>query len=245
MSLSTNIGHLKQLHLRDIEPLQPVEVPRFVIMAVANLLTQGEAARNWVPLIVREVGEEKYELLGNTFVYAVAEAAGLEKVWCIVADNSPETAALAQALAQEVVPKIDLRTASRNHIKAALEYLKAQPKTTLKSLNIATATDCISEADRSTWKTLTPIAQLKCGITKAKLKDLEKVFYLSPLSSPTKPDPTPDPEPVITPLPETLDKTVVSQKTVAELKEIASARNLSFNSKVKKADLVALIVQNQ
>ncbi|MGA1262488.1 MAG: HeH/LEM domain-containing protein [Prochlorothrix sp.] len=37
----------------------------------------------------------------------------------------------------------------------------------------------------------------------------------------------------------------MSQKTVAELKEIASARNLSFTSKVKKADLVALIVQNQ
>lgn len=260
MSLSTNVGHLKQLYLEDIEPLHTIEVPRFQVIAAAHLLLQKDD-RNWVPLVVREVEEDQYQLIGNTFVYAVAEAAGLEKVWCIVADNSPETVALAQALSQEEVPKISLTTASRDEIKAAFEYLKAQPKTTLKSVNLSTAVDRIAEADRRTWKTFDPITKLKCGITKAKLKDLEQVFYLSPpATAPETPTPTATPKAVSSKKPTSpqpkpqdaeesshigLTKASLNEKTVPELKKMAQERNLSFSSKSKKADLVALLLQSQ
>ncbi len=45
---------------------------------------------------------------------------------------------------------------------------------------MAIATNRIDDAPRKQWKTLEPIAQLKCGITKGKKLDaLKEVFYLA------------------------------------------------------------------
>ena len=105
--------------------------------------------------------------------------------WCIIADDSEETAQVSQILAGEKIPKINLSTASGNNIKEALEYLVYQPETALKGVKIAIAANRIDEAPRQYWQDLKPITKLKCGITAGKkVKALEQVFYLTPQSMP-------------------------------------------------------------
>jgi len=81
MSNPKDIGHLMHLYLDEIDPGKGTDAPEFLIKASAHLLNQ-KGGRNWVPIIVKETGEDCYEVIGNSFIYAVAEEAGLERVWC-------------------------------------------------------------------------------------------------------------------------------------------------------------------
>ncbi|MEM9908015.1 MAG: transcription termination factor rho family protein, partial [Cyanobacteria bacterium P01_D01_bin.44] len=136
MSFS-ELGNLMCLPFDSITPGEPTQAHDYLIQAAANLLT--DERRNWVPLIVTETAPDEYKVIGNSFVYDVAENAELEKVWSIVADDSPETAAIAQALSGESVPKTNLSTASRDEISAALDYLLKLPNTPLKGVNLSIA----------------------------------------------------------------------------------------------------------
>ncbi|NER19860.1 MAG: Rho termination factor [Symploca sp. SIO1B1] len=166
------------------------------------------------------------KVIGNSFIYAVAEEAGLEKVWCVIADDSEETAEVTQILAGERLPKLNLSTASRDDIKSALQFLVEKPGSSLKGIKLAVATEKIEEAPRKYWKNLEPITKLKCGITKGKKLDtLKEIFYLTP-------EPIPD---VIT------DPELLDTFTVGELRKMATKRGMSGTSKMKKADLVAVL----
>ena len=136
MNILTDVGNLMYLYSDQIVINQAVEAPEFIVQSTARLL-ENCGGRNWVPIIVRETGKDKYEVIGNSFVYAVAEAAGLERVWCIVADSSDMTADLSRALAREGVPKINLSIASRDEIVAALHYVIDQPGSPLKGIQLA------------------------------------------------------------------------------------------------------------
>jgi hypothetical protein len=211
----------------EIKPGEGTDASEFLITATAKNLNKL-GGRNWVPLIVKEIGEDQYEVIGNSFIYAVAEEAGLEKVWCIIADSSDETVELAKVLSGEVTPKISLSTATRDEIKAALQYLIEKPGTDLKSVKLLIATDRIDEAPRQYWKTLEPITNLKCGITRGKkLNALKEVFYLTPQS-----------------MPEVIkDSTVLKTLTTGELRDMAKKRGIAGYSKKKKDELVELLRQ--
>ncbi len=225
MSNLSDVGNLMYLDLEIIEPGNITNNSEYLINATAKELSNTDG-RNWIPLIVKEVAEYRYQIIGNSFIYAVAEAAGLEKVWCIIADDSEETAKVTKILAGEEIPKINLSTASRDEIKSALEYLIEQPDTVLKGVKIPVATNRIDEAPRRYWQDLKPITKLKCGITAGKkIKALEKVFYLTPESMP---DDIKDPK-------------VLNTLTTAELKKIAKQRKLSGYSKFTKTKLVKLL----
>ena len=184
MSNLSDIGNLMYLDLEIIEPGEIAETPEHLITASAKELSNTDS-RNWIPLVVKEIAEDRYQVIGNYFIYAVAEAAGLEKVWCIIADDRQETAKLTKILAREETPKINLSTASRDEIRKALEYLVEKPDTVLKGVKIPVATNRIDEAPRQYWQNLKPITKLKCGITLGKkVKALEEVFYLTPDSLP-------------------------------------------------------------
>jgi len=86
MKSSNSIGSLMHLPINEIDPGDGTDAPEFLIKATANILKQ-KGGRNWIPVIVKETGEDKYQVIGNSFVYAVAEQAGLERVWCIIADD--------------------------------------------------------------------------------------------------------------------------------------------------------------
>jgi hypothetical protein len=225
MSNISDLGNLMHLYLEDIDPGEGTDAPLFLITAAAKLLSQSEQ-RNWVPLIVKEIGIDQYQVIGNTFIYAVAEEAGLDKIWCIIADDSKETKQLTQILSGEKIPKINLSTATTDEIRQALQYLIEQPATSLKGVKLATATSRIDEAPRQYWQSLDPITQLKCGITKGKkLKALETVFYLTPQ-----------------PMPEMIqDLAILKGLTTTELKAMAKKRQLTGYSKLKKQELIELL----
>ncbi|AFZ09352.1 hypothetical protein Osc7112_5090 [Oscillatoria nigro-viridis PCC 7112] len=222
MKISNIIGSLMHLYLDEIEPGEGTDAPEFLIKATANILKQ-KGGRNWLPVIVKETGEDKYQVISNSFVYAVAEEAGLERVWCIIADDSDDTITLTKILAGEDKPKINLSTASRDEIMAALQYLIEQPNSELKSVKLAVATNRIDEAPRQYWKNFEPITSLKCGITKGKKLDaIKSVFYLTPQS-----------------MPDTInDVTILRTMTTVELKAIAKKRGIAGITKMKKDALV-------
>ena len=227
MSNLSDVGNLMYLDLEIIEPGDITNASEYLINATAKELSNIDG-RNWIPLIVKEIAEDRYQVIGNSFIYAVAEAAGLEKVWCIIADDSEQTAKVTKILAGEEIPKINLSTASRDEIKSALEYLIEQPNTVLKGVKLPIATNRIDEAARQYWQDLKPITKLKCGITAGKkVKALEKVFYLTPESMP---DDIKDPK-------------VLNTLTTTELKKIAKKRKLSGYSKFTKSKLVNLLSQ--
>ncbi|ACC83850.1 conserved hypothetical protein [Nostoc punctiforme PCC 73102] len=222
MSSLSNIGNLMHLYLDEIDPGEGTNAPEFLIKASAHLLNQKEG-RNWIPVIVKETGKDKYQVIANSFIYAIAEAARLDRVWCIITDGSDETVEVTKVLAKEEIPKINLSKASRDEIMAALEYLVEQPGSVLKAVKPAIATNRIDEAPREYWKTLDPILNLKCGITKGKKLDaLNKVFYLTPQ-----------------PMPDTITDTAILQTmTIADLKAIAKKRGITGITKMKKDNLV-------
>ena len=229
MSNLNNIGNLMHLYMDEIEPGYPTDASDFLIQATATTLSATDG-RNWIPVIVREIGEDRYQAIGNAFVYAVAEEAGLERVWCIIADDDDKTAESAKILARESLPKINLSSATRDEIKNALQYLIEQPGSPLKSVKLSIALNKLEAAPRQYWKTFDPISKLKCGITKGKkLKMLEDVFYLTPQPMPEKAQESDD-----------LD---LESLTVTELKKIAKERGCSGYSKKKKTELIELLSQ--
>jgi hypothetical protein len=234
MSNLSDIGNLMYLDLAIIEPGEVTKAAEYLINVTAKELSNTDG-RNWIPLVVKEIAEDRYQVIGNSFIYAVAEAAGLEKVWCIIADDSEKTAEITKILAGEAIPKINLSTASRDEIKAALEYLVEQPATVLKGVKIPVATNRIDEAPRQDWKNLNPITKLNCGITAGKkIKALEQVFYLDP-----KPKPTLITTSTHTPNPNTIVS--YDNMTIKQLKEEAKKRKLPGYSKLNKSQLIKLL----
>jgi len=220
MKLDT-IGNLMLLPREQISLKEGISIPSFLIKAAADQLRKPDT-RNWVPVIVREVENNKYEVIGNSFVYAVAEEAQLARVWCIIADISKETENIAKILSSEQTPKINLSSATYDDITAALQYLIEKPGSALKGVNLKTATARIDEAsDRKYWKNLDPITKLKCGITAAKVKALNEVFYVTPEAS----------DPLI-------KDTDFQKMTVSQLRAIAKERGIPGYSKKTKLALI-------
>ncbi|BAZ65571.1 hypothetical protein NIES4106_03100 [Fischerella sp. NIES-4106] len=227
MSLS-NVGNLMCLYMHEVNPGKGTDAPEFLIKAAARALLESDG-RNWVPVIVKEITEDQYEVIGNSFIYAIALEAGLERVWCVIADKSEKTFELTKILTRESIPKINLSTATRDEIQSALQYLIEKPGSELKGVKLAIATNRIDESPRQYWKSLEPITKLKCGITKGKkLVALKEVFYLTP-------QPTPE---VIT------DGSTLNSLTLAQLKDMAKKQGVAGYTKKKKQELVDLLSKN-
>lgn len=179
MSNFGNIGKLMHLPLTDIEPGEQFSESEFIIIAAAEAVRQT-GGRNWIPVIVKETGDYQYQVVSNHFIYVVAQQADLERLWCIVIEPELQSIEQAKILAREVTPKVNLTTASRDNILAALRYLIAELNSALKGVDAIVATNRIAASDRKSWSSLNPITTLKCGITKGKKLDaITKVFFLS------------------------------------------------------------------
>jgi hypothetical protein len=187
--MKQKIGALLPLYRDEIEPLFPIETHQFLIAEAAKAINQA-GDRNWIPVIVRQTEEDKYQAIANISVLAAAQEAGLDKIWCIIADDSEQTEKASQLLSQEIAPKVNLATASREEIKLALDYLINRSIRPLSSVTLATALDKIDKAPRQYWKEeLKEVKTLGCGITTpAKLNIFKEVFYSTP-EAPSPPPP--------------------------------------------------------
>lgn len=88
MSNISDVGNLIHVYIDYIIAVD-IEVTPHIIESAKTLNNNG--GRNWIPIIVKETGIDQYQIIGDTFVYAVCKAANLDKVWCIVVDDSTET----------------------------------------------------------------------------------------------------------------------------------------------------------
>jgi hypothetical protein len=88
MSIFDGIGTIREFYLDQLEYSNTINEPDFLVNAAAQVLKKY-GGKNWVPIIIKNIGnigEDKYEVIGNSFVYAVAKAAKLEKILCIVSN---------------------------------------------------------------------------------------------------------------------------------------------------------------
>jgi hypothetical protein len=224
MSDFSDIGQLKEIYLENIVPNKESNESEFLVNATAKILAKN-GGRNWIPLMVKEIGNDQCQVVGSNFIHTVAEAAGLEKVYCIVIEPTPEAEETIKVLTKEITPKVNLSNASRDEIKATLQYLIGQPGSPLKTVNLLSATEKLEQASREYWNNFDSIPSLKCGITKGKKLDTFKTaFYLTPL-----PPPPPPPLPPIDEL---------KALKVTELRKIAKERGVAGHTKMSKVALL-------
>ena len=228
--MTNNSIQLMYLWLHEISVPEPTDAPQFLLDVVSEALKQS-GGKNWIPVIVKEVSKGEYVVVANSFIYAAAENAGLEKVWCVIVDHDESAEYLTKVLAREIVPKLDLATASYEQIQGALEYVSEKPNSALKGFKLLVAVNRIAEAPRHNWKSLDELTKLKCGITKGKKLDaLKEVFTLNAKSVEA-------PVEVNTPKPiQSLDSL-----SLTELKAMAKDKKLKGYSKKTKAELVDLL----
>jgi hypothetical protein len=188
MSNSENIGKLMHLKLSKIESAEPCSESEFIIAGAAEAVLQA-GNRNWIPIIVKETGDYQYQVVSNHFVYAVAQQAKLDLVWCIVIDPKPSNIEQAKILAREANPQVNLSTASKDTIIAVLKYLVKEHN--WKNVKPVETANKIVDSNREQWSDFTPLTKLQCGLTKARLDFIAKVFSISP-----PPPPPPPPEAV-------------------------------------------------
>ncbi len=226
--MKESIGSLKYIYLEEIQMKEASTVHSFIINATAEELAAADE-HNYIPIIIKEISADSYEVIGNSFIYEVAQAAGLERVWCIVTDGLEETISITKLLSREKLPKINLSTAERDEIVQALDYLINLPESPLKKLDKSKTTSKISDSPiRKYWKNLDEITKLKCGITKGKkLNLIKEIFSLAP-----------EPFPAVI-----KDPAILDSMTTSDLKALSKKRGLSGYSKLKKSQLVELLSQ--
>lgn len=226
----TNNIQLMHLWLHEITVPDPTDAPQFVLDVVSQALSVS-GGKNWIPVIVKEVSKGEYVVVANSFIYAAAENAGLEKVWGVIVDNEENAEYLTKVLAREIVPKLDLANASYEQIQGALEYVSEKPNSALKGIKLLVAVNRIAESPRQNWKSLDELTKLKCGITKGKKLDaLKEVFTLN-VKSVKEPVEVNAPKPI-----QSLDSL-----SLTELKAMAKDKKLKGYSKKTKAELVDLL----
>ncbi|WP_293338883.1 hypothetical protein [Microcoleus sp. CAWBG58] len=184
MSNSENIGKLMNLKLSKIESAEQCSESEFIIAGAAEAVLQA-GNRNWIPIIVKETGDYQYQVVSNHFVYAVAQQAKLDSVWCIVIDPKPSNIEQAKILAREANPTVNLSTASKDTIIAVLKYLVKEHN--WKNVKPVETANKIVDSNRDQWSDFTPLTKLQCGLTKARLDFIAKVFSISPPPPPPPP----------------------------------------------------------
>lgn len=131
--------------------------------------------KNVLPVIIRVLGEDKYQAILHTQVLEAARKAKLDFVWCIVIDEAME--AQIQVETGHVV-RVNILTAKEQEMIEVLELIKAQnPGFRIDPKKVARA--IVEYRQTQTPINLNFLTRLKCGIGKAKLPLLKDSLVLA------------------------------------------------------------------
>lgn len=80
----TDVGTQKYTYLDEIN-VKPQQVDQKKVAEAAKRFKEGE--RNWEPVVIRETGTDRYEVVGNAHLYEAAKQAGFDRLWTIIAGD--------------------------------------------------------------------------------------------------------------------------------------------------------------
>ncbi|MCA2518554.1 MAG: ParB N-terminal domain-containing protein [Microcystis sp. M54BS1] len=81
----SDIGTIKYTYLDEID-VKPQRVNQKKVAEAAKRFK--EEGRNWEPVILKETGPDRYEIIGNAHLYEAAKQAGFDRLWTIIGDNN-------------------------------------------------------------------------------------------------------------------------------------------------------------
>lgn len=132
--------------------------------------------RNFLPVIVKLLGEDSYEAIYNVQILEAARKAEVDFVWCIVVDD--EILEQIKVESGEII-RIPVLTSSEQDIIEVFDYIKEQ-KSGMRTLNSPKAAKAIVEKrSNAIIKSLNFLTKERCGIGKATLEKIKPYFVFS------------------------------------------------------------------
>lgn len=144
-----------------------------IISAIADELQK--IGRNVLPVIVKQSGEDKYQVVLNDHIIAAARQAKLDFVWCIIVDDVME-----KQLQVEIgkVVRTNLKAATEKELISFFEFIKTEEKGFSKIQPSLVAKAVVEYRQANSSKDLNFLATLRCGIGRAKLPKLKPYIVL-------------------------------------------------------------------
>jgi hypothetical protein len=142
-----------------------------VIKTIAQeLKTTG---KNILPVIVKQLAEDKYQAVLNTQILEGARQAKSDFVWCIVVDEQMQ--AQVQVESGQVL-RVNILTAPEKEVTEALEYIKTN-KVGFNKIDVQKIANAIVDYRKTNTPTsLAFLTKCGCGIGKAKLPSLAEIL---------------------------------------------------------------------
>ncbi|MGL4882339.1 MAG: hypothetical protein ACRC8K_14950 [Waterburya sp.] len=168
----SDIGKYLRIPCKKITNKNQSQFHSVIIDAIAEKLKTNQ--RNFLPLIVKEIDEEKYEVLLNDHVLEAANKAQLDFVWCIMADEQRGKQIEVESRQRF---EINLLTASEKTIAEMFDYIKSIDSK-FSQINPQEVARIIVENRSNQWKSFKPLTKLRCKIGRQKLDILGNFFCL-------------------------------------------------------------------
>ncbi len=163
--METELGKVIRLPLFEVQGNQ--EVHPALLKNLAKQIKRNE--QNFLPVIVKLLGEDSYEAIYNVQILEAARKAEVDFVWCIVVDD--EILDQIKVESGEII-RLPVLTASQQDIKEVLEYIQEE-KSGVRTMNPEIAARAIVEQrEKTNIKSLNFLTKKRCGIG---TKTLEKI----------------------------------------------------------------------
>lgn len=142
-----------------------------VIKAIAQELKT--AGKNVLPVIIKILGEDKYQAILNIQILEAAKQAKSDFVWCIVVNDQMQSQI---AVESGQVVRVNIAKAPEKEVVSVLEYVKANKPGFNKIEPQKIASAIVEYRQTKPLTNLSFLTKLKCGIGKAKLAPLADIL---------------------------------------------------------------------
>jgi hypothetical protein len=166
-SLDIALGQVLRLPCKFIKGKSSAN-PALIKAISQQLSTRG---KNILPVVVKAVGEDDYQVTLNAHIVEAARKAKLDFVWCIIVDDQMQAQVQIES-GQLPQSQVNVLTASEQEIIDALKYIQAHRKgfNTIKPEKVAEAIADYRKTKKP--RNLLFLTSLRCGIGKTKIPTL-------------------------------------------------------------------------